>query len=216
MILDEIGEMPLEAQVHLLRVLQEHKVQRVGENQMRDTDVRIIAMTNRDLTAEVQSGGFREDLYYRLSVFPIHVPPLRHRPSDIPVLAGHFLREARRRQGKNISGFASDVMDMLANYSWPGNIRELENEIYRAAVFAQDGAEIQTHHFSSKISGSESLVEEIKSKRLGLSGSVRQLQRRMIEAALRECGGNITHAAKRLDIDRANLRAMMKRLGIIS
>ena len=141
-LLDEIGEMPLDAQIHLLRVLEERKVQRLGENIPRDVDVRIIAMTNRDLREEVKSGGFREDLYYRLSVFPIVIPPLKERPDDIPLLAEYFLLKACTRQNKKIYGFAPSVMDMLVSYPWPGNVRELQNAVELAVALVGEGDRI--------------------------------------------------------------------------
>jgi DNA-binding NtrC family response regulator len=213
-LLDEIGDMPEEAQVHLLRVLQERKIHRIGENQLRDVDVRVIAITNQDLEAEVKSGRFREDLYYRLSVFPIHVPPLRERTEDIPLLAEHFLRKAYRDQDKTSQSFADGVMDMLISYSWPGNIRELEHEIYRATALAEEGSQIQVYHFSSRITQGESLIQNIISERLELSAAIENLQRRMIENAIRECGGNHTQAAKLLGIHQPNLSRLMKRLGL--
>jgi transcriptional regulator with PAS, ATPase and Fis domain len=237
-LLDEIGEMPEDAQVHLLRVLQEHKVQRIGETQLRDVDVRVIAITNRDLIAEVEAERFREDLYYRVSVFPIHVPPLRERVDDIPLLAEHFLREACRQQNKKLDGFAPHVMEMLQSYPWPGNVRELEHEIARAVALMEEGPDlrvrspegfrdsdsfgdaenrdlrIQTYHFSSRLTGGESLIQEILSARIGLSEAVERLQRRLIENALQECGGNRSQAARMLDIHQPNLVRLMKRLSI--
>ena len=155
-LLDEISEMPEDAQVHLLRVLEERKVQRLGEHVSRDIDVRIIAMTNRDLIKEVEAGRFREDLYYRLSEFPIHIPPLRERSEDIPLLADHFLQEIDRE----LAGFAPEVIGMLQGYPWPGNVRELRNEIRRAAALAEEFGQIQTYHFASRITRGESLIQE--------------------------------------------------------
>ena len=213
-LLDEIGEMPEEAQVHLLRVLQERKVQRIGETQLRDVDVRVIAVTNRDLEADMKAGHFREDLYFRLSVFPIHVPPLRERVDDIPLLTEHFLQKACGQQNKELDGFAPDVMDMLMSYPWPGNVRELENEIYRAAALVEDDLHIQTHHFSPRVTREESLIQDVLSERTWYRESLDRFSRRLVEEALRECNGNRTQTARRLGIDRSNLRALMKRLGI--
>jgi two-component system response regulator HydG len=207
-LLDEISEMPQDAQIHLLRVLEEHKIQRLGEHVSRDVDVRIIAMTNQDLMKEVKAGRFREDLYYRLSVFPIRIPPLRERSEDIPILAEHFLQETDRR----LSGFAPGVFEMLQSYSWPGNVRELRNAVHRAAALAEE--EIQTYHFPSEITQGESLIKEIASEQIGLSASVELLQRRLIENALRECNGNHTYAARMLNMHRSNFVRLMRRLGI--
>ncbi len=210
MLLDEIGEMSQEGQVHLLRLLEERTIQRLGEYKTRNVDVRVIAMTNRDLQKDVAAGRFREDLYYRFNEFPIPVPPLQERLEDIPLLAAHFLKEIE----KDIDGFGPNVFEMLSSHSWPGNVRELRNEIRRATAFVEEGLPVQTYHFSSHITGGESLIQEILSERFGLSGAVTRLQRRLIENALRECGGNRTRAAHMLGMDRANLRALMKRLGI--
>ncbi len=212
--LDEMGDMPLDVQANLLRVLEERKVQRIGEYTLRDVDVRVIAMTNRDLLEEVDQGRFREDLYYRLNGFHIYIPPLRQRTDDIPLLAEHFYQEACRDQDKELGGFAPDVMGMLTSYPWPGNIRELRNEIHRACVLAGDGSRVQVYHFSTQITRGESLIQEVLSEQLGLSASLKRLQRRMIEDALSETGGNRTQAAKLLDMDTANLRKLIRRLGI--
>jgi DNA-binding NtrC family response regulator len=210
LLLDEIGEMPQDAQIHLLRVLEESKIQRVGDNISRDVDVRIIAMTNRELIKEVEDRRFRKDLYYRLSVFPIYVPPLRERPEDIPLLAEHFLQE----MDKGLADLAPDVLDMLQSYSWPGNVRELLNAIRRADALAEEGKQIQTYHFSSQITQGESLIQGIISEKMGLSASLELLQRRLIENALRECNGNRTRAAQMLNTQRPNLVRIMRRLGI--
>ena len=209
-LLDEIGEMSQDAQIHLLRVLEENKIQRVGDNISRDVDVRIIAMTNRELIKEVEDRRFRKDLYYRLSVFPIYVPPLRERPEDIPLLAEHFLQEMDRE----LADFSPGVLEMLQSYSWPGNVRELLNAIRRADALAEEGKQIQTYHFSSQITQGESLIQDIISERMGLSSSLELLQRRLIENALRECNGNRTQAAQMLNTQRPNLVRIMKRLGI--
>ncbi|MFQ6044288.1 MAG: sigma 54-interacting transcriptional regulator, partial [Candidatus Poribacteria bacterium] len=124
-ILDEIGDTPLDVQPNLLRVLEEHKVQRLGETISRDVNVRVIAITNRNLTEQVEAGRFREDLYSRLNRLHIHLPPLRERLEDIPLLAEHFYREACRQTARDLDGLAPDVLDMLQNYHWPGNVREL-------------------------------------------------------------------------------------------
>ena len=136
MFLDEIGEISPSTQVKLLRFLQEHEFERVGSNETVRVDVRVLAATNRDLLAEVARGKFREDLYYRLNVITIEMPPLRARPSDVPLLAMHFLRKYAAENGKTIEGFTSDALARLAGYGWPGNVRELENVVERAVVLA--------------------------------------------------------------------------------
>jgi transcriptional regulator with PAS, ATPase and Fis domain len=214
LILDEISEMSNEVQVHLLRALQERKIRRVGEIQLRNIDVRIIAVTNKDLEAEVKAGRFRKDLYYRLNTFPIKLPSLRERLDDIPLLAEYFLTKTSNQLGKQIDGFADGVYEMLQSYSWPGNVRELENEINRAAAFVEEGLKIQMYHFSPEVTQGESLIAEVLSKPFGYTEAVDQFRRRLIENALRECNGNRTQAAKRLKMDRSNLIDLIKRLGI--
>jgi len=209
-LLDEIGEMPKDAQVHLLRVLEEREVRRLGENTSRDVDVRIIAMSNRELLQEIMSNRFREDLYYRLSEFPIHIPPLRERVEDISLLAEHFLEDI----DKPLDGFSPGVLEALKNYPWPGNVRELGNVIRRAAALAEEGKQLQTYHFPLQATQEESLIQEIVSKQTNLSASVERLQRRLIENALRECDGNRSQAARTLGIHQPNLVRLMKRLGI--
>ena len=208
--LDEISEMPEDAQVHLLRVLEERVVQRLGERISRNVDVRVIAIANKDLMKEASEGRFREDLYYRLSVFPIHIPPLRERPEDIPLLAEHFLRDMERE----LDGFTQGVFETLQSYSWPGNVRELRNAIYRAAALAEEGKQIQTYYFPPEITRGESLIQDIASQKMGLSASVELLQRRLLEDALRECKGNHSHAARMLNMHRSNFLRLMRRLGI--
>jgi len=224
LILDEIGEMPQEAQVSLLRVLQERKVQPLGEFVSRDVDVRVIAITNRDLEADIKTGRFREDLYARLEEFPIHVPPLRKRLDDIPLLAEHFLQKACQEQEKEIDGLAPDAMDMLMSYPWPRNVRELEQEIKLAVALVEEGPalrdpenrdlRIQTYHFSAKVTRGESLIQEVLSEQIGLSAAVERVQRRLIEDALQKCDGNRAQAAQMLSIHRPNLIRLMKRLSI--
>ncbi len=217
-LLDEIGEMSQDAQVHLLRVLQERKVQRLGENQLRDVDVRVIAITNRDLAEAVKAGDFRKDLYYRLRVFPIHLPALRERLEDIPVLADHLLQKACADLNKPVDGFAPGVIEMLQSYPWPGNIRELENEIYRAVALVEEGLKLQTYHFSPEVTQGESLIQEmmptVQPKQSPYREIVDRFERRYIDNALQACNGNRTQAAKMLGIDRKSLYERMQRLHI--
>jgi transcriptional regulator with AAA-type ATPase domain/ligand-binding sensor domain-containing protein len=213
-VLDEIGEMSQDMQIQLLRVLEERKIQRLGEHILRDVNVRIMAMTNRDLVKEVTTGRFREDLFYRLNEFPIHMPSLRERREDIPLLAEHFLKEYLQEHDRKLYGLASDVFDMLQNYPWPGNVRELRNEIHRACALAEEGSWLETYHFSSQVTRGESLIQDIMSQQLSYSQSLDRFRRRLVEEALRECRGNRTHAAKLLGMDRSNLVALIKRLGI--
>ena len=210
LMLDEIGEMPHDAQVNLLRVLEEHKVQRLGDYQSRDVDVRIIAMTNRDLMEDVAAGRFREDLYYRLCEFPIHTPPLRERPGDIPILARHFLDEL----DKELDGFAPEVLEALQSYSWPGNIRELRNVVRRAAALAEEGGEIQMLHLPQQIFQRADMAQKAINKSTAYSEAVDDFRRQLIIQVLKECKGNRHEAARRLKMHRPNLIALIKRLGI--
>ncbi len=135
--LDEVGELPLGTQVALLRVLQEHEFERVGGTRSIRTNVRVIAATNRNLQVAIQAGTFRSDLFYRLNVFPIDMPPLRKRPEDIPVLVEYFVDHCARKAGKNIQGITKESLDLLCSYPWPGNIRELQNVIERSVIMCE-------------------------------------------------------------------------------
>ncbi|MBM3216707.1 sigma-54-dependent Fis family transcriptional regulator, partial [Candidatus Poribacteria bacterium] len=152
LLLDEIGDMPLDAQVFLLRALQERKIQRLGdEMHLRDVDVRVLAATNRNLEADVESGRFRKDLFYRLNLFPITIPPLCERPDDIPLLADLFIRDACREFDRAVDGIAPEALNALQAYPWHGNVRQLQNEIQRAVVLSSDGAKLGLAHFSPEI-----------------------------------------------------------------
>jgi len=214
LILDEIGNMSLKVQRNLLRVLEERKVQRLGETVERAVNVRVLAVTNLDLQKEIEAGRFREDLYYRLIAFTIHVPPLRERREDIPLLAEHFLREI----DKDIDGFAPEVLEMLESYHWPGNVRVLQNTIRQAAVFVEEGGRLETYHFPVHIAQGESLIQEAMDAIGGGHSRYRELvdkfERRCIEHALRSCNGNRTQAAKMLGMDRRILYDKMTRLQI--
>src|SRR6201999_3196091 len=144
--LDEVGELPLAAQVKLLRALQEGEIDPVGGKKPVKVDVRIVSATNRDLIAEVRAGRFREDLYYRLCVFPIAVPPLRERAEDVPDLIRHFLLRFAAEEGKRVRAVSAEAMRLLTGFAWPGNVRQLENAIYRAVVLAE-GEEIGVAEF---------------------------------------------------------------------
>ncbi|HEX7678648.1 MAG TPA: sigma-54 dependent transcriptional regulator, partial [Thermoanaerobaculia bacterium] len=152
--LDEIGDMSLKTQAKVLRVLQEQTFQKVGGQQTISVDVRVIAATNRDLKKMVAEGTFREDLFYRLNVINLEMPALRDRPSDVPLLAGHFLRKFAVENGKQIGGFATDALELLSGYAWPGNVRELENVVERA-VLSCDGEVIHAHHLPPSLQTAE-------------------------------------------------------------
>jgi transcriptional regulator with PAS, ATPase and Fis domain len=204
--LDEVGEMSAATQLRLLRVLQEGEIRRVGAAASREVDVRVIAATNVDLEAEVTAGRFRKDLYYRLSVFPILLPPLRERRPDIPALAEHFLRVYRERARRAIPGFTPDALGCLRAYPFPGNVRELENEVERAVALTDDGRPIGVEHLSERIRAGAAAPDPLPT----LNEAVERLKRRMIEDALRECGSK-TRAAERLGLTRQSLQQMLRR-----
>jgi two-component system, NtrC family, response regulator HydG len=210
--LDEIGETSAGMQVKLLRVLQEGEVVRVGENQPRKIQARVIAATNRDLKAEVEAGRFREDLYYRLSVFPIELPPLRQRPEDIPLMANHFLEERAAELGVSTQGFTPDAMDALNRYDWPGNVRELKNEIQRALVLTPPEGFVDLETLSEKIRWRD------KNRASPLPGSLREniagLEREVIRACCGRHKGNKSRMAKELQISRWTLQQKMQLYGI--
>jgi two-component system response regulator HupR/HoxA len=204
--LDEIGEMSAASQLRLLRVLQEGEVRPLGASAPRRVDCRVIAATNVDLDAEVQAGRFRRDLYYRLNVFPIVMPPLRERSEDIPTLAEHFLRVYRERRRRAVPGLGAEALRCLRAYPFPGNVRELENEIERAVALAEDGRPIGVEHLSERIR--QGAVAEANPLTLG--EAIERLKRQMLDDALRECGSK-TRAAERLGLSRQSLQQMLRR-----
>ena len=185
--LDEVGEMSPAMQLRLLRVLQEGEVRRLGAPGVRKVNVRVIAATNADLEADVEAGRFRRDLYYRLNVFPIPLPPLRERTEDIPVLAETFLRPACRRARRAVPSISPEAMALLQAYPFPGNVRELENEIERAVALAEDGRPIGPEHLSDRMRADGSGPRGM-SRPGTLAEAIEQLKQRMIEDALRDCG----------------------------
>ncbi len=209
--LDEIGELTLTLQVKLLRVLQEEEIRPVGESKPRRIDVRVIAATARDLEVEVAAGRFREDLFYRLNVVCLKVPPLRERPKDIPLLADHFLEHFRNHLGKPIRGIADDALEKLLAYRWPGNIRELENVIERAVILT-DSERVTLHDLPENISSPE--TSSIGSEDFSLRRARRALEADLIGRALRATGGNRTHAAKLLRISHRALLYKIKEYGV--
>jgi two-component system response regulator HydG len=210
LLLDEIGEMPLEMQPKLLRVLQERQIRAVGGNAVSAIDVRIIAATNRELESEVEQGRFREDLYYRLNVVQLHVPPLRARGNDILLLARHFLARAAARSGKQVMGISAPAAKKLLEYDWPGNVRQLENCIERAVALARF-QEITPEDLPDRVSRYEGVgvgVEDMGSDYLTLA----ELEKRYIKTALKSTNGNKTQAAKVLGVDRRTLYRKLDRL----
>jgi formate hydrogenlyase transcriptional activator len=208
--LDEVGELPMDTQIALLRVLQEREFERVGSNRPISIDVRVIAATNRDLAAAVASGTFRQDLFYRLNVFPIAVPPLRERPEDIPVLLEYFVARFAKSSGKSIRHIGKDTLRMMREYGWPGNIRELQNVVERAVILTE------TDTFFVDENWLKATPKESARPKEGLSVLAdRELE--MIEAALAESHGRISGpsgAAAKLGIPRQTLETKIRRLGI--
>jgi DNA-binding NtrC family response regulator len=220
--LDEIGEVPLEMQVKLLRALQESEFERVGGVSTTKVDVRLVAATNRDLKEEIAAGRFREDLFYRLNVVPIVLPPLRDRIEDIPLLVEHFRAKYNERLQKRVEGASSEAIERLQNYTWPGNIRELENVMERAILFAEGGT-IQAEELPEQILKAKKAAPELPVKNqptpIGpLKEIVRQhtesVEKELIQRALEETGGNVTKAARRLSISRKSLQNKMKEFGL--
>ena len=205
--LDEVGEMSPAMQLRLLRVLQENEVRPVGASSSRKVDVRVIAATNADLEADIRAGAFRQDLYYRLNVFPIPLPPLRERTEDIPSLADHFLKKYRTRARRAVPAISPEALRCLSAYPFPGNVRELENEIERAVMLADDGAPVRPEHLSERVRhGNAAPGGDART----LNDAIEELKRRMIEDALRECGSK-TRAAERLGLTRQSLQQMLRR-----
>jgi transcriptional regulator with GAF, ATPase, and Fis domain len=212
--LDEVGELPLEMQPKLLRVLQEGEIERVGGSQPIPVDVRVIAATNRDLKADIGAGRFREDLFYRISVYPITVPPLRDRREDIPSLVRHFTRHFARRRGRDISEIPAEVMRRLDSYQWPGNVRELQNVIERA-VLTSTGGVLKLAGPLLNDSGKPTSPDAPEMGE-GLM-TLDDLERRHIERVLASTRGKISGpggAAEVLGLHANTLRYRMKKLGI--
>jgi anaerobic nitric oxide reductase transcription regulator len=221
--LDEIGELPLTLQPKLLRALQSGEIQRVGSDRVHRVNVRVVAATNRDLQREVERGRFRADLYHRLAVFPLRVPPLRARREDVPLLAAHFADLARRRLGLGPVRLSDDVRTQLAAAEWPGNVRELENVIGRAVLRAAAGRPPQAAvtvlpaHLDLGVASGPLPVEPVEPARaaaLPLAERVRDYQRRAIEEAVARNGGSWAAAARELGMHRSNLHHLASRLDL--
>ena len=212
--LDEIGELPLPLQAKLLRVLQSQEFRRIGDDQDRRVDVRIITATNRDLDQLVARGGFRQDLYYRINVFPMHLPPLRERPEDIALLVHHFVQKYRARLGRQVEGVSAGALARLAAYPFPGNVRELENKIHQAMVVAA-GTAIEEDDIALP-------AAEPASVRVDVTRPFRELKQQTIDTfersylteLLRVHRGNLAQAARAAGMDRKNLWALVERHGL--
>jgi two-component system response regulator AtoC len=208
--LDEIGELPLGLQVKLLRVLEEEKIRRVGETRDTQIDVRIITATHRDLHAETKAGRFREDLFYRLNVLPIHCPPLRERRDDVPLLIDHFVARNNTRLGTSIRGLDTETRRLLYEYAWPGNVRELENTIERAMVLAE-GEQIIAADLPERIREARDPVQvQLASGELSVKKTTRIIEEILIRRALQKTKGNRTRAAEVLEISHRALLYKIK------
>ncbi len=208
--LDEIGDLPVHIQVKLLRVLQERQFERIGGTKTISCNVRIIAATNRNLEEAIETGGFREDLYYRINVFPVFVPPLRERPNDIPLLVDHFIQKTNKKNGTNIKRISSSAIEMLMIYHWPGNIRELENCIERAAILSADDV-IRSQHLPPTLQTAQSSGTTNPGTLQAIVGKV---EKQLIIESLTATRGNILQSAKELGITNRKLGLRIQKYNI--
>jgi transcriptional regulator with GAF, ATPase, and Fis domain len=219
LLLDEIGEIPLSTQVRLLRVLESGELQRVGGSETLHVDARVVAATNRDLRAEVRAGRFREDLFYRLNVFHIPVPPLARRLDDVPLLAAHFLKKYARRYNRPATDFTPAVLHALQGHDWPGNVRELEHVIERAVILCPgeriESVQLPEHRIAEPaLTDPPPTPEPPAAADLNLPDSLEALERRLIVEALRAEQGVQARAARRLGVSRSNLSYRIRKLDI--
>jgi len=211
--LDEVGEMSPSAQARLLRVLQERCLQRVGGTKTIELDVRVISASNRDLESMVADGGFRQDLYYRLVVFPIELPPLRQRSEDVPMLVGHFIEKYARDAGKRVRGVSPAAMEALKTHDWPGNVRELENIIHRSLLIT-DGPAIGIGDLPVGLGAVSATTTAESSAPISVAMSLDELEKAAIEKALKRHGGNLSDVARQLGIGRSTLYRKLDQYGL--
>ena len=219
--LDEIGNISLATQAKLLRVIQEREFKAVGDTRTQSANFRLISATNKDLAAMVAAGTFREDLFYRVNVFPVRIPPLRERQDDIPALAYHFLKVFNEELGKQVTELSAGAMSAIVNHDWPGNVRELENTIQRAVILAADNV-IRQAHLGNIVDTSLRLdldvpktSEELKrTKKVAREKSVENIEKRFVLEALRRNSWNVTRSAEETGMQRANFQALMKKHNI--
>jgi DNA-binding NtrC family response regulator len=218
--LDEIGDMALDVQAKLLRVLQDREFQRVGSSENVKLDVRVLAATNVDLLARVKQGRFREDLYYRLHVVPLRVPPLRDRRSDIPLLVSHFMRSVAHREGLSLKTLTAEALEVLTSYSWPGNVRQLENAIEMAVVISGDRTELQPADFllpqepnHTPIEMTSDQLVKLPDGGLDFEAVIGRIEISLLEQALQRTNGNKKLAADMLRLKRTTLAAKLRALG---
>jgi transcriptional regulator with PAS, ATPase and Fis domain len=208
--LDEIGDLPLSTQVKLLRVLQEKEIEKVGDHRPISIDVRILAATNQDLSILMEEGRFREDLYYRIGVIPIHLPPLRERREDVPLLVEYFINRIHLKADKPISGMSREALDLLFSYDWPGNVRELINVIEYSFVLCHEG-EIMPNHLPARVTGKQ---PSMAPRRRAVKKQNDEAERKRILEALAATGGNQSKAAEILGISRVTLWKRLKAFDI--
>ncbi len=220
--LDEIGDLPLEVQPKLLRFLEQGEIMPIGDTRPQRVDVRVIAATNADLEQRVAEGTFREDLYYRLTVIRIHVPPLRERREEIPHLCALFLRDACERLGKPGVELSEETLDAFSQHWWPGNVRQLRNEIQRAVALSGPDGLVRAEHLSPGFAalerrpGMEPAPGTFRAADVPLDAAVAQLEREMIRSALERSTGNVSETARLLGLTRRGLYLKMQRLGLDS
>jgi len=209
--LDEVGELPADTQVALLRVLQEREFERVGGSRPIRIDVRVIAATNRDLQTAIAERAFRSDLFYRLNVFPVEIPPLHERPTDIPILVEYFVHRLSKRAGKKITGISGETLELLQSYPWPGNIRELQNVVERAVIVSDgDVLTVDSRWLAGRSTPSPASTQP-------LGDALGDRERAMIEGALAETKGRVSGpsgAAAKLGLPRSTLESKIRSLGL--
>jgi two-component system response regulator AtoC len=213
LLLDEVADLPAALQVKLLRAIQEEEIRRVGDTKTLQVDVRLLAATSKDLAAAVGAGQFREELYYRLNVMNIHIPPLRERPEDIPPLLEHFLARYAGKMGKNVTGFSTEALALLLGYEWPGNVRELENRVERAVLLAE-GEQITLAQLVLAKPPVARRGPEFLPDTLSIPENKAALERHLIRRALEQAGGNKTQAAKLLELSYRALQMKVQEYGL--
>jgi len=216
--LDEVGNIPLSIQAKLLRLIQEREYRAVGDTRTQSANIRLICATNKDLRAMVAAGSFRDDLYYRINIFPVRLPALRERREDIPALAFHFLKSCSAELGKKVNELSEGALAVLVNYDWPGNVRELENTIHRAAILAADDT-IRKAHLAGLAgqpgAGAPKTGEELKrSKKAAREKSVEGIEKAFVLEALKRNDWNVSKSAEDTGMQRSNFQALMKKYGI--
>ena len=219
--LDEISNISLATQAKLLRVTQEREFRAVGDTRTQSTNIRLITATNKDLKDMVAAGTFREDLFYRINIFPIQVPPLRERREDIPALAFHFLKVFSKELGKEVSEFSADALTALSNYHWPGNVRELQNTVHRALILANDKVIRQAHltnilelQARSDLDVPRTGDELKRIKKAAREKSVEDIEKLFLLEALKRNDWNVTRSAEETGMLRANFQALMRKYDI--